>query len=87
MKSSLCLCCMWTLVVLCFAHNPADAQQAQQAGRSSSDQWTSHQMNQPPPGAGDKDLSKDRLDDIRELYELARKEAEAKASQKPADKK
>ncbi|MBI4964373.1 MAG: hypothetical protein HY913_13935 [Desulfomonile tiedjei] len=87
MKSLLCLCCMLAIVFLCLALVPASAQQAQPGSRGSSDQWTSHQMNQPPPGAGDKDLSKDRLDDIRELYELARKEAEAKAAPKPADKK
>jgi hypothetical protein len=86
MKLATCLLCISAIVLLCFVQTPANAQ-AQQAGRGSSDQWTSHQMNQPPPGAGDKDLSKDRLDDIRELYELARKEAEAKAAQKPADKK
>jgi hypothetical protein len=84
MKSLLYICCILSIIGLCFAHFPAGAQQG---GSASSDQWLSHQMNQPPPGAGGKDLSQDRLDDIRQLYEQAKKEAAAKAAQKPADKK
>jgi len=78
---------MLAVIVLCITHIPANGQQARQGASGSPDQWLSHQMNQPPPGAGEKDLSQDRLDDIRQLYDLARKEAEAKAAAKPADKK
>jgi len=81
------LCCILGIIILCFTHTPARAQQAQQASRDNSQQWQSHQMNQPPPGTSDKDLSRDRIEDVRQLYELARKEAEAKAAQKPSDKK
>jgi hypothetical protein len=87
MKSLIYLCCMLVATMLCLTYIPAEAQQAQQGSRGSSDQWLSHQMNQPPPDSGGKNLSKDRLDDIRQLYDLAKKEAAAKAAQKPADKK
>ena len=53
----------------------------------SRDQWVSHQMNQPPPDMSDKQLSQDRLDELRQLYELARREAEAKAGKKADTKK
>ena len=87
MKLTLSLCCILGIIILCLTHTLSPAQQAQQAGRDTSQQWQSHQMNQPPPGSSDKDLSKDRLEDVRQLYELARKEAEAKAAQKPSDNK
>jgi len=44
-------------------------------------------MNQPPPTFSDKKLSQDIIDELRELYELAKQEADAKAGKKPADKK
>jgi hypothetical protein len=53
----------------------------------SSDQWVSHQMNQPAPDFSDRSLSQERLDDLRELYERAKREAEAKAAKKASDKK
>ncbi len=87
MKAVLILCCILAGIMLCLTHIPAHAQQPQQAGRGSPDQWLSHQMNQPPPDSGAKDLSQDRVDDIRQLYEQAKKEAAAKAAQKPGDKK
>jgi hypothetical protein len=67
---------------------PAAAQTAHQSGTASPDAWISHQMNQPPPGAGDRyDVSPDRLDEIRELYKQARQEQNAKQDPKPQDKK
>jgi hypothetical protein len=61
---------------------------AQPSDSSSSKQWVSHQMNQPVPGAGDKNnVSQDRLDEIQQLYLQAKKESDAKAGTKASDKK
>jgi hypothetical protein len=66
----------------------AQAPAAQPSNSNSSNQWVSHQMNQPPPGAGDKNnVSQDRLDDIQQLYLQAKKERDTKADTKPGDKK
>ncbi len=56
----------------------ANAQSFQQKGTKPTKQFMSHQMNQPSP-APEKapDLSKERVDEIQELYELAKKELEA----------
>ncbi len=78
----------WLLIIIAFALPvfPAKAQVAHQSGTSSSDAWVSHQMNQPPPGTGDRyDVSPDRLDEIRQLYMQARQEQEGKKDVK--DKK
>ncbi|MBI5249402.1 MAG: hypothetical protein HY912_07900 [Desulfomonile tiedjei] len=80
----------WLLVTITFAAHilPAQAQVAHQSGTTSSDVWISHQMNQPPPGAGDRyDVSPDRLDEIRQLYMQARQEQDGKKDAKPQDKK
>ncbi len=67
---------------------PAAAQTAHQSGTTSPDAWISHQMNQPPPGAGDRyDVSSDRLDEIRQLYTQAKQEQDGKKDPKPQDKK
>ncbi len=66
----------------------AQAQVTQPQDSRSSDQWVSHQMNQPPPGAGDKyKVSQDRLDEIQQLYLQAKKDLNAKADTKLKDKK
>jgi hypothetical protein len=71
----------WLLGSIVFAAHihPAQAQVTHQSGTSSSETWVSHQMNQPPPGTGDRyDVSPDRADEIRQLYMQARQEHESK---------
>jgi hypothetical protein len=68
--------------------NIASAQTTSQNPPAKSDQWQSHQMNQPPPGSADRySISKDRLDEIRKLYLQAKQELEKKVDEKPTDKK
>jgi len=75
-------------VVFACCASTAQAQAVQPPDSRSSDQWVSHQMNQPPPGAGDKySVSPDRLDEIQQLYLQAKKELDAKADTKVKDKK
>ena len=74
------------LCVMCptFTATAAHAQSATQ--RDTSDQWISHQMNQPPPGATKiTSTSQERIDEIRRLYELAKREAQAGSRQGSAD--
>lgn len=76
-------------LLLVFSAGSSFNARAQQSSQDSPAQkrWLSHQMNQPAPDFGDRNLSQERLDELRELYEEARREAEAKAGKKPADKK
>jgi hypothetical protein len=66
-------------VMLCVSVSKVRAQSGAPGNSDKPYQWVSHQMNQPPP-----DLRKGRtrspesVDDIRRLYELAKKEAEAR---------
>jgi hypothetical protein len=86
MKSVL-LMCLAVVVFACWV-STAQAQAVQPPDSRSSDQWVSHQMNQPLPGAGDKySISQDRLDEIQQLYLQAKKEMDAKADTKLKDKK
>lgn len=90
MSLKLIITVAWLLLTVALAANilTAEAQVTHQSGTSSPDVWVSHQMNQLPPGAGDRsDVSPDRLDDIRQLYMQARQEQEAKKDTKPQDKK
>ncbi len=66
---------------------PLSAQVTSQGVPGSTDQWKSHQMNQPPPGADRYSVSPDRLEDIRQLFLQAKKELDDKADKKPQDKK
>jgi hypothetical protein len=86
MKLVLPLIC---LVAVVFASSISTAQApAVQPDSRPSDQWVSHQMNQPLPGAGDKyKVSQDRFDEIEQLYLQAKKEKGAKADAKVKDKK
>ncbi len=71
------LAALWVLCLL-FTCVTAHAQPETRRDRDTSNQWLSHQMNQPPPGATRiTGTSQDRLDDIRQLYELAKREAQA----------
>jgi len=51
------------------------------------DQWVSHQMNQPPPGTDKYSISQQRLEEIRQLYLQAKQELEKKTDKKPGDTK
>ena len=76
------------VVVFACCVSIAQAQVAQPQDSRSSNQWVSHQMNQPPPGAGDKyNVSQDRLNEIQQLYLQAKKDLDAKADTKLKDKK
>ncbi len=78
----------FAVVVFACCVSTAHAQAVKPPDSRSSDQWVSHQMNQPPPGAGDKySISHDRLDEIQQLYLQAKKELDAKADSKVKDKK
>ena len=86
MKLVLLTC--FAVVVFACCVSTAHAQAVQPPDSRSSDQWVSHQMNQPPPGAGEKfTVSQDRLDEIQQLYLQAKKELDAKADTKLKDKK
>jgi hypothetical protein len=54
------------------------AQAAQPGPRASNnqDQWISHQMHQPPPKADRYEMSPERLQEIRELYQKAKQDAD-----------
>ncbi len=65
--------------------NPA--QVTSQNPPATSNQWVSHQMNQPPPNADKHSISQDRIEEIRQLYVQAKQEQEKKPDKKPADTK
>jgi hypothetical protein len=76
------------IIFLAAQCNSASAQVTSQNPPTTSDQWQSHQMNQPPPDNSDKySASKDRLEEIRQLYLQAKQELEKKAVKKPGDAK
>jgi len=63
------------------AEPPAHAQAAPTDTRPQSNQWLSHQMNQPPPDPGKKIILSDEIiEEIRQLYLQAKKELEQKAA-------
>jgi hypothetical protein len=77
-----------SIALLSAPYDIASAQTTSQNPPAKSDQWQSHQMNQPPPGAdGRHPLSKDRLDEIRQLYLQAKQELQKKLDKKASDKK
>lgn len=54
----------------------------------SSEQWISHQMNQPPPETRDKYvISQEQIEEIKQLYLQAQKELDAKLGVKPSEDK
>ncbi len=68
--------------------NIASAQVTSQNPPAKTDQWQSHQMNQPAPDNNDRySISKGRIDEIRELYLQAKQELDKKTDKKPSDKK
>jgi hypothetical protein len=80
------LCSFLIVVLIAGVSFSVHAQQTSQ-NAPSPDRWLSHQMNQPAPDFGERNLSQERLNELRELYELAKREAEAKSGKKPSDKK
>ncbi|MGO9566937.1 MAG: hypothetical protein ACLP5H_05295 [Desulfomonilaceae bacterium] len=86
MKSVLLTCLALVMFACCVS--TAQAQAVQPPDSRPPDQWVSHQMNQPLPGAGDKyRVSQDRLDEIQQLYLQAKKELDGKTDTKLKDKK
>ena len=60
---------------------PADAQGTPTDSRPQSNQWLSHQMNQPPPDPAKRTILSDEIiEEIRQLYLQAKKELEQKAA-------
>jgi len=89
-SDKLSLSAIWLLAAICLSvtSTSAQAQVAHQSGASSSETSVSHQMNQPPPAAGDRhDVSPDRLDEIRQLYFQAKQEQEGSKDVKPQPNK
>jgi hypothetical protein len=70
-----------------FSACPVRAQVTSQNPPATTDQWVSHQMNQPPPGTDKYSISQNRLDEIRQLYLQAKQELEKKSDKKPGDTK
>lgn len=69
------------LLAVSVAEVPVCAQSAPADARPHSNQWLSHQMNQPPPDPGKKTILSDEIiEDIRQLYLQAKKELEQKAT-------
>ena len=61
----------------------ASAQTALQARGGASDQWVSHQMNQPPPDSGGRyQLSDAMIDEIRQLLQQSEKDLAGMAERK-----
>ncbi|MDD3472012.1 MAG: hypothetical protein PHS86_04440 [Syntrophaceae bacterium] len=65
--------------LIVFSGLPADCQSLNIQAQRNTEQWRSHQMNQPSPEASEKDnLSVERVDEIRQLYLEAKRESETK---------
>lgn len=88
MKFILTLLCSSFFFVMTSVSVPAGAQSTGQSAQPNPQQYMSHQMHQPPPDPNERyRISEQLIDEIRELYMLARKEAAGKTRQKfPADK-
>ncbi len=69
---------IYVSVVILLLCTPTFAQTSQSQNATRSEQWVSHQMNQPPPSADKYSMSEDVLDDIRQLYLDAKLESEKK---------
>jgi hypothetical protein len=87
MISRASLICLVLIAASFLVAAPLSAQVTSQGVPGSTDQWKSHQMNQPAPGADRYTVTPDRLEDIRQLYLQAKKELSDKAEKKPQDKK
>jgi hypothetical protein len=83
---SLILIVLVTMTIF-FSAYPARAQVTSQNPPATTDQWLSHQMNQPPPGTDKYSISQNRLEEIRQLYLQAKQELEKKTDKKPGDAK
>ena len=87
MKTILIAIAVLSLPGLLFV-SPVRAQSTDGSNSGRPDQWVSHQMNQPRPELGKRrTLSQQRVEDIKKLYELAKKEAEARAKGKASSSK
>jgi len=74
----ICLCVL-VLLCLCCVPVPSFAQGDAVGRPSAPDQWASHQMNQPPADkSGRHQISEKRIDEIRDLYQQAKKDLDSK---------
>ena len=86
MKTSTCLVFGLLMISFSLAAPAVHAQTVPQSRQNSSNQWASHQMNQPPPDAGKKsELSEEIVEEIRQLYLRAKQETDAKTQQPKAN--
>lgn len=73
------------LLCMALACIPVQAQTRTSGDSDSPTRWLSHQMNQPPPeSAARPKLSQERIDEIRQLYELAKTETKKKSKPEPS---
>ena len=81
MKSAYKLIAGSVIWVSLLVFNPSEAQQTPAVSKKVTDQWMSHQMNQPPPAPSKKyRMSQELVNEIKELY----LEAEKQFGNKPA---
>lgn len=86
MKSSPFVAFVLLMISLSLAAPAVHSQTVPQSPQTSSNQWISHQMNQPPPDVGKKsELSEEIVEEIRQLYLRAKQEIEAKGPQHKAN--
>lgn len=82
MRTSNCVVFVLFIIAFLLAAPIVYSQTAPQGRQDSSNQWVSHQMNQPPPDRGKKyELSEDIVEEIRQLYLRAKQEIEVKTQQ------
>lgn len=81
MKRALLILCLAIILGISGPCLGAFAQSTPTVKQDSTKQYQSHQMNQPPPTASPRfKMSQRVIDEIAQLYELAKKEVEEKPS-------
>jgi hypothetical protein len=75
----LALLLLMSIWLVCAPAIDCHSQNAQNPQQGAGDQWVSHQMNQPPPNPEKFMMSKETVDEIKQLYLDAKKEVETKA--------
>ncbi len=75
------------LLLVCAPVVECHSQNAQNPQQGPSDQWLSHQMNQPPPNSDKFSMSQESVDEIKQLYMDAKKEVEKKPASPSNQKK
>ncbi len=78
MKLRVASFCLLSVLLLCFTANAGDTKPRNDK-KKPANPWVSHQMNQPKPASDRRNrVSEKRVKEIRQLYERAKKEKEAK---------